>query len=179
VEGEAAEASDEVSGEVDDEETEQDDEPVAAEDEAEDEESEESDEPAAVEADEAAGETEEDEELVAEAEPVVEAVPVVESRPAANTRGTVTVDHGIVAKVVTIVAGKIDGVHSLDAEGLSVEVDGDVATIKVSLVIEFGHAVKSLAEQVRTDVIEAVEQFLGFDVAAVDVHVSDIHLPTV
>jgi hypothetical protein len=24
-----------------------------------------------------------------------------------------------------------------------------------------------------------VEQFLGFDVAAVDVHVSDIHLPTV
>jgi uncharacterized alkaline shock family protein YloU len=69
-------------------------------------------------------------------------------------------------------------VHSLAADGISVEVDGDVATIKVSLVIEFGHAVKALAEQVRTDVIEAVEQFLNFDVAAVDVHISDIHLPT-
>ena len=87
------------------------------------------------------------------------------------------VDDSVVAKVVTIVAAKIDGVHSLDTDGLSVDVDGDVATIKVSLVIEFGHAVKALAEPVRVDVIEAVEQFLVFDVAAVYVHVSDIHLP--
>ena len=150
---EEAEASDEadVSDEADE----------ADEAEASDE-TEESDEPTAVEADEAE-ETEED-----DTEP---------ARPAAGTRGTVTVDHGVVAKVVTLVAAKIDGVHSLAAEGISVDVDGDVATIKVELVIEFGHAVRALAEQVRTDVIEAVEQFLNFDVAAVDVHVSDIHLP--
>jgi uncharacterized alkaline shock family protein YloU len=84
---------------------------------------------------------------------------------------------GVVAKVVNIVVRKVDGVHSLDDDGLSIEVTDDVATIKVSLVVEYGHAIKALAEQIRVDVIEAVEQFLGLDVAAVDVHVSDIHSP--
>ncbi|HVK21826.1 MAG TPA: Asp23/Gls24 family envelope stress response protein [Actinokineospora sp.] len=43
--------------------------------------------------------------------------------------------------------------------------------------MEFGHAVNAVAEQVRVSVIESVEQFLGLDVAGVDVHVTDIHLP--
>jgi uncharacterized alkaline shock family protein YloU len=115
---------------------------------------------------------------VEETEPVV--VPVVvpaaaEARPAAGARGNVTVGEGVVAKVVNIVVGKIDGVHSLDDEGTSIEVADDIATVKVSLVVEYGHAIKALAEQIRVDVIEAVEQFLGLDVASVDVHVSDIH----
>jgi uncharacterized alkaline shock family protein YloU len=76
-----------------------------------------------------------------------------------------------------MVTRKTEGVHGLDDEGISVEVDGDIATIKVSLVVEFGHAVKALAEQIRINVIEAVEQFLSLDVAVVDVHVTDIHLP--
>lgn len=115
-----------------------------------------------------------------DAEPVVEpvvVVPVTDTRAAANTRGSISVGDGVVAKVVNIVARKVDGVHSLDAEGTSVGVDDDVATITVSIVVEYGHAIKPLAEQIRTDVIEAVEQFLGLDVAAVDVHVSDIHAP--
>jgi len=113
---------------------------------------------------------------VDQAEPVV--VPVVvpaEARPAAGTRGSVTVGEGVVAKVVNIVVGKVDGVYSLDDEGISVELDDDVATVRVSLVVEYGHAIKALAEQIRVGVVEAVEQFLGLDVAAVDVHVSDIH----
>ncbi len=192
--------------EADDEATDEDE--VVAEDEAGDaEESEESEEPTAVEESEEAEESaaaEEDEAAEAESDEEIEPVAVEEDEPvavvedepvavveaeeaeetatparaAAGARGSVSVDNGVIAKVVTIVAAKIDGVHSLDADGISVEVDGDVASIKVSLVIEFGHSVKALAEQVRTDVIEAVEQFLNFDVEAVDVHVSDIHLPT-
>lgn len=109
-------------------------------------------------------------------EPVV--LPVaVETRAAAGTRGSITVGDGVVVKVVSIVAGKVDGVHGLDDEGVSVAVDGEIATVTLSLVVEYGHAVKAVAEQIRIDVIEAVEQFLGLDVAAVDVHVSDIHSP--
>ena len=67
--------------------------------------------------------------------------------------------------------------HSIDDEGISVEADGDIATIRISLVVEYGHPIRALAERVRTDVIEAVEQFFSLDVAAVDIHVSDIHQP--
>ncbi|MBP2327202.1 putative alkaline shock family protein YloU [Kibdelosporangium banguiense] len=129
-------------------------------------------EPVPAEAEDTPVTTETDADDVEETEPVT-----AETRPAAGSRGNVTVGDGVVVKVVTIVAGKIEGVHSLDDGGISVEVDDDVATIKVSLVIEYGHAIKAVAEQIRIGVIEAVEQFLGLDVAAVDVHVSDIQPP--
>jgi uncharacterized alkaline shock family protein YloU len=106
-----------------------------------------------------------------------EAEPATEARPAAGTRGSTTVSDGVVTKIVTRVARKPEGVHSLADEDIAVEIDGDVVTIQASLVVEFGHAVKALAEQLRIDVIEAVEGFLGLDVAAVDVHVADIHFP--
>jgi uncharacterized alkaline shock family protein YloU len=128
----------------------------------------------AVESDDApvavAAETEDDD--IDQAEPVT-----AETRTAAGTRGSTTVGDGVVAKIVNMVARKAEGVHGLGDEGISVEVDGDIATIKVSLVVEFGHAVKALAEQIRINVIEAVEQFLSLDVAVVDIHVADIHLP--
>jgi uncharacterized alkaline shock family protein YloU len=133
-------------------------------------------EPVAVEADDAPVAAETDADDVDQTEPVVEPV-TAETRPAADKRGSVTVADGVVAKVVNIVVRKVDGVHSLDDEGISIEVDDEIATIKVSLVVEYGHAIKPLAERIRVDVIEAVEQFLGLDVAAVDVHVTDIHPP--
>ncbi|MGK3202348.1 Asp23/Gls24 family envelope stress response protein [Amycolatopsis sp. MEPSY49] len=99
------------------------------------------------------------------------------SRPAAGTRGSTTVADGVVSKIVIRVARGAEGVHELDEAGTSVEVDGEVATIAVTLVVEFGRAVKTLAEQIRVQVIEAVEEYLGLEVATVDVHVADIHFP--
>jgi uncharacterized alkaline shock family protein YloU len=121
---------------------------------------------------EAAEETDEVPVVVAEAEPGV-----AESRPAAGTRGSTTVADGVVTKIVTLVARKAEGVHELDEAGTSVDVDGEVATIAVTLVVVYGHPVKKLAEQLRIDVVEAVEDYLGLDVALVDVHIADIHVP--
>ncbi|MDI5975654.1 Asp23/Gls24 family envelope stress response protein [Amycolatopsis magusensis] len=112
-------------------------------------------------------------EIATEEEEETVAAPV---RPAAAVRGNTSVDDGVVTKVVTMVARRAEGVHEL-GEGISVGIEDDVALIDIPLVIEFGHAVKALAEQLRTDVIEAVEQFLGLEVEAVDVRVTDIHLP--
>ncbi|MFJ9786581.1 Asp23/Gls24 family envelope stress response protein [Amycolatopsis sp. NPDC101161] len=99
------------------------------------------------------------------------------ARPAAGSRGSTTVADGVVSKIVIRVARAAEGVHELDEAGTSVEVDGEVATIAVTLVVEFGRAVKTLAEQIRVQVIEAVEEYLGLEVATVDVHVADIHFP--
>jgi uncharacterized alkaline shock family protein YloU len=112
----------------------------------------------------------------AEAEPVVEAF-AADTRAAPGLRGSTTVGDGVVTKIVDMVVARTGGVHGLDDTGISIDVDGEVATITVSLVIEYGHAIKAVAEHIRTDVIDAVEQFLGLDVAAVDIHVSDIHQP--
>jgi uncharacterized alkaline shock family protein YloU len=112
------------------------------------------------------------------ADAVEEAEPVAaETRPAAGTRGSTTVADGVVTKIVTMVARKTEGVHELDEAGISVDVEGEVTTIAVTLVVEFGRAVKVLAEQLRIKLIEAVEQYLGLEVAVVDVHVADIHFP--
>ncbi|MFE0019474.1 Asp23/Gls24 family envelope stress response protein [Amycolatopsis sp. NPDC059021] len=100
-----------------------------------------------------------------------------ETRPAAGVRGSTTVGDDVVAQLVTMLTRKTEGVHELAAEGVSAGLDGEVATIAVRVVVEFGHAVKTLAERIRISVIEAVEEFLGLDVAAVDVHVAGIHLP--
>ncbi|MBP2185495.1 hypothetical protein [Amycolatopsis magusensis] len=59
-------------------------------------------------------------------------------------------DDVVVAKVVNMVARKAEGVHDL-GESVSTGIDGDIATIKISLVVEFGHPVKALAEQLRVD----------------------------
>ena len=99
-----------------------------------------------------------------------------EARPEAGTRGNTTVSDAVVAKVVTMVAGEVDGVHRLDDEDSEVAVDGRVAMIRISLVVEYGQAVTALAELIRTDVIDAVEEGLGLDVASVDIHVGDIHV---
>ncbi|MFJ7214520.1 Asp23/Gls24 family envelope stress response protein [Amycolatopsis sp. NPDC098790] len=116
---------------------------------------------------------------VAEEEEIETPVAVEEetSRPAAGTRGSTTVADGVVSKIVVRVARGAEGVHELDEAGTSVEVEGEVATIAVTLVVEFGRAVKTLAEQIRVQVIEAVEEYLGLEVASVDVHVADIHFP--
>ncbi|MGW5721308.1 Asp23/Gls24 family envelope stress response protein [Amycolatopsis sp. NPDC003865] len=117
------------------------------------------------------------EEAEAPAVEEVEAPAEEAARPAAGTRGSTTVADGVVSKIVIRVARGAEGVYELDEAGTSVEVDGEVATIAVTLVVEFGRAVKTLAEQIRVQVIEAVEEYLGLEVATVDVHVADIHFP--
>lgn len=112
-------------------------------------------------------------EVVDEAERVVAAA----ARPAAGTRGATTIGDDVVVKIVYRVARKAEGVHELTSDDVEVAVDGDVATITISVVIDFGHAVKALAAKIRTDVIDAVEKFLGLDVEGVDVHIADIHFP--
>ncbi|MET8998202.1 Asp23/Gls24 family envelope stress response protein [Amycolatopsis sp. NPDC004169] len=110
------------------------------------------------------------------AEPVAEAEPAA-ARPAAGSRGSTTIADGVVGKIVVRIAAQTAGVHSVAEDGITVELADEVAWVTIPVVIEFGHAVKALGEQIRVAVIDAVEQFLGLDVEVVDVYVTDIHFP--
>jgi uncharacterized alkaline shock family protein YloU len=113
-------------------------------------------------------------------------------------RGTTIIANEVVEKIVAIAARGVSGVHDLGGDvsrvfaavkeriglgqpdgdqGVSVRLDGAKATIKVTLVIEYGFVVYSVTDSVRGEVIDVVEKMLGLEVTAVDIVVDDIHVP--
>jgi len=61
--------------------------------------------------------------------------------------------------------------------GVSVEKGESETAIEISVVVEYGASIVTVSEQIRENVIRAVEHGTGLQVVSVDVHVSDVHLP--
>jgi uncharacterized alkaline shock family protein YloU len=113
------------------------------------------------------------------------AVQVVDRLRSTAERGTTTVPTPVIEKIATLAVREVPGVHEF-ASGTSdtgerpitIGLDGKTATIEIHLVIEYGFAVHSVTEKVRTKVISALENLFGLDVTAVDIVIDDIHLET-
>jgi uncharacterized alkaline shock family protein YloU len=110
------------------------------------------------------------------------AVQVVDRLRSTAERGTTTVPTPVIEKIATLAVREVPGVHEFatgSAGGekpISINLDGRTATIEIHLVIEYGFAVHSVTEKVRTKVISALENLFGLDVTAVDIVIDDIHL---
>jgi uncharacterized alkaline shock family protein YloU len=113
------------------------------------------------------------------------AVQVVDRLRSTAERGTTTVPTPVIEKIATLAVREVPGVHEFatgataPADGekpLAISLDGKTATIEIHLVIEYGFAVHSVTEKVRTKVISALENLFGLDVTAVDIVIDDIHL---
>ena len=111
------------------------------------------------------------------------AVQVVDRLRSTAERGTTTVPTPVIEKIATLAVREVPGVHEFatgeTADGekpIAISLDGKTATIEMHLVIEYGFAVHSVTEKVRTKVISALENLFGLDVAAVDIVIDDIHL---
>ena len=62
-------------------------------------------------------------------------------------------------------------------QGVSVRLEGTKAAVNVTFVIEYGFVVYTVAQQVRENVIRAVEKMLGLEVTEVNLLVDDVHVP--
>jgi uncharacterized alkaline shock family protein YloU len=118
----------------------------------------------------------------------------------AAERGTTTIADEVVEKIAGIAAREIPGVYDLGGDvarvfasvrdriglgdderehgnrGVQVRLEGRSAAVRVTLVIEYGFALYSVAEKVRANVIGAIENLLGLEVTAVDIVVDDVHV---
>ena len=118
--------------------------------------------------------------------------------PLESTKGRTTIADGVVAKIAGLAAREVDGVHgfgtsaarafgaiteripggrSSSAQGVSVEVGERQAAVDLTIVVEYGVAIADLSRAIRRNVIAAVQQMTGLEVAEVNVNVVDLHLP--
>ncbi|MFF5208788.1 Asp23/Gls24 family envelope stress response protein [Streptosporangium sp. NPDC000396] len=114
-----------------------------------------------------------------------------------TSKGTTSIDSGVVAKIAGLAAREVSGVYDMGAgtaralgavrgivggeksatQGVSVEVGERQAAVDLDLVIEYGVAIPDLAAGVRRNVIMAIERMTGLEVVEVNIRVDDVHMP--
>ncbi|MEV7191918.1 Asp23/Gls24 family envelope stress response protein [Streptomyces sp. NPDC093510] len=117
---------------------------------------------------------------------------------APGSRGRTTIADGVVEKIAGLAARDVDGVHAMGgglartfgavrdrvpggsksvSRGVKAEV-GEVQTaLDLEIVVEYGVSIADVAQDVRENVITAVERMTGLEVVEVNIAVSDVKLP--
>ncbi|MFE6709630.1 Asp23/Gls24 family envelope stress response protein [Streptomyces sp. NPDC057695] len=118
--------------------------------------------------------------------------------PPVGERGRTAIGDVVVVKVAGMAAREIPGVHDMGGglsrtlgvvrervpggrpnvgRGVKVEVGERQAAIDLELVVEYGVPITDVAQDVRENVIVAVERITGLEVVEVNISINDVHLP--
>lgn len=120
--------------------------------------------------------------------------------PLQTGRGSTQIEDSVVAKIAGIAAQEVDGVRmgggtsqaiggilssvtggsagsGSQSRGVSVEVGEVEAAIDVTLTVEYGKPVPQIAEAVRRNIINRVENLVGLNVTEVNISVNDVFFP--
>jgi len=105
-------------------------------------------------------------------------------------RGKTFIEDDVVSVIARVATEEVPGVHRIGESSLRAivsrlgrhhGVDSEVglreAAVDVEIVVEFGHSIREVAEEIRERVIEAVESMTGRRVVEVNIFVVDVHLP--
>ena len=121
------------------------------------------------------------------------------SSPLLTERGSTSISDSVVAKIAGIASQEVDGIRmggggasqtasnllgsitggsgSSPTQGVSVEVGQEEAALDLTLTAEYGKAIPQLAEAVRRNVINRVENLVGLRVTEVNITVSNVFFP--
>lgn len=104
-------------------------------------------------------------------------------------RGRTFIDDEVVSVIARIAAENVEGVHKLGEStlramfsgtyrhsGVASEVGMKEAAVDVEIVAEFGYSIRSITQQLRKEIIEAVERMADRRVVEVNVYVVDVHI---
>jgi uncharacterized alkaline shock family protein YloU len=106
--------------------------------------------------------------------------------------GSVTISDSVVAKVAHNACRQIEGVHALGGaasralsslrgesrtQGVSVDIVDETVDVDVTLVVDYGANMTSVAEACRQTIRAQVERTTGMKVRTVNVIVADVYFP--
>jgi len=117
--------------------------------------------------------------------------------PLQTERGSTTISDSVVSKIAGIAAQEVEGIRmgsgasqavggilgsitgggGSQTQGVSVEVGQEEAALDLTLTAEYGKSIPQLAEAVRRNVINRVENLVGLRVTEVNVTVSNVFFP--
>jgi uncharacterized alkaline shock family protein YloU len=118
-----------------------------------------------------------------------------QSSPLQTERGSTTISDSVVSKIAGIAAQEVDGIRmgsgasqavggilgsitgGSQTQGVSVEVGQEEAALDLTLTAEYGKSIPQLAEAVRRNVVNRVENLVGLRVTEVNVTVSNVFFP--
>ncbi len=84
---------------------------------------------------------------------------------------------GGLSRSIGAVRDRVPGGLPNVGRGVKVEVGERQTAIDLDLVVEYGVSVMDVAQDVRENVVGAVERITGLEVVEVNVTVNDVHLP--
>ena len=110
-------------------------------------------------------------------------------------RGQTTIANSVVTKIAGIAAREVAGVHKLgggvaramgavtqrlsggesQSQGVTVEVGEKEAAVEVTVVVEYGESIPTVAGQIRENIVLRIEGLTGLMVTQVNVEVNDLH----
>lgn len=107
-----------------------------------------------------------------------------------NDESTLSIDGGVVEKIVAMTAREVDGVLQLKGnlinslpglrgsdttKGVSVEMSGDEAcTVNIAVILEYGKSAPRVFQELHDKVAGAIETMTGLKVTAVNVRVTNV-----
>ena len=109
-----------------------------------------------------------------------------------DERGSINICQNVVAVIAASAAMDIDGVHGLyqshgrelttvsgrrgTSRGIRINIDGDDITIDVYFIANMGFSVNEVGAAVQKAIISAVEEAVGVQVSAVNIHICGVSL---
>ena len=80
------------------------------------------------------------------------------------------------ARTFGAISERIPGGRASTGRGVSVEVGEKQAAIDLDIVVEYGVPIAQLAQSIRRNVVDAVEQMTSLEVVEVNINVNDLHV---
>ena len=120
--------------------------------------------------------------------------------PLLSEKGKTSVASSVVQKIAGKASRETPGVHELGTgrartmgamrqripgssgpsvgQGVAVEVGEREAAVDLDVVVEYGESIPGVADQVRRNVVRAIERFTGLQVIEVNIAVDDVYIPS-
>ncbi len=117
--------------------------------------------------------------------------------PLQTDQGATSIADGVVTKVAGIATREVPGVYALGGgatralgavtqrvgigdertQGVTVEVGEREAAVDLTIVVEYGESIPTVARQIRENVSKRIEGITGLSVTEVNIAVNDLHFP--